>query len=109
MKKHRNDIILAGVLILAGTIIILLFSLPSKNGKTVKVTYNGETEEFSLSENTEKALVTEKGENVFVIENGKAFMKSASCPDKICVNHKPVSKSGETVICLPNEVVIEIE
>ena len=49
-----------------------------------------------------------EGYNLLVIEGGKAFVKSASCPDGICSSHRAVSKDGESIICLPNKVVIEI-
>ena len=35
-------------------------------------------------------------------------MRKADCPDQICKNHKPIRKSGETIVCLPHKAVIEI-
>ena len=43
-----------------------------------------------------------------VIEDNKAFMKDANCPDKICEGHSKISYKGETIVCLPHKVVIEI-
>ena len=43
------------------------------------------------------------------IENGKADMISADCPDKLCVNQHAISSNGETIVCLPNKVVVEVE
>ena len=36
-------------------------------------------------------------------------MLEANCPDEICVHHKPISKNGETIVCLPNKVVVVIK
>ena len=36
-------------------------------------------------------------------------MKEADCPDQICRKHKAIDKSGETIVCLPHKVVIEVE
>ena len=47
--------------------------------------------------------------NTLVIENGKADMISADCPDKLCVNQHAISSNGETIVCLPNKVVVEVE
>ena len=33
----------------------------------------------------------------------------ADCPDKLCVHQKAVSRDGESIICLPNKVVVSIE
>ena len=35
-------------------------------------------------------------------------MMQSSCPDLICVRHKAVSETGETIVCLPHKLVIEI-
>ena len=36
-------------------------------------------------------------------------MTEADCPDKICVNTGKISKIGETIVCLPHRVVVEIQ
>ena len=35
-------------------------------------------------------------------------MEDADCPDKICVNHRSISRDGEGIICLPNQTVVTI-
>ena len=47
--------------------------------------------------------------NVLIISNGKASISEASCPDLICAHHRPIENVGETIVCLPNKVVITIE
>lgn len=71
---------------------------------------NGEeVQSFSLNDEVEYLIETEDDSfNLLVIQGGKAFMKEASCPDQICVNHRPVSNVGETIVCLPNEIVIKV-
>lgn len=49
------------------------------------------------------------GYNILVIKNGVAFMKDADCPDKNCVHQGKISKVGETIVCMPHKVVIEIK
>lgn len=46
--------------------------------------------------------------NLFSCENGEIQMIQSSCPDLICVHHRPVSRAGENIICLPHKLVIEI-
>ncbi len=48
------------------------------------------------------------GYNQLVIENGAAHMTSASCPDQVCVHTAPINQPGQTIVCLPNRVVVEI-
>lgn len=56
----------------------------------------------------EKEIPVGEG-NVVVTGRGSAYMKWADCPDQICVHHRPVSKNGENIVCLPNRVVVEIK
>ena len=65
--------------------------------------------EYALNENQTVEIVTEKGRNLLVIENGKAYVSEASCPDGICAAHRPISFKGQSIICLPNKVVIEVQ
>ena len=40
---------------------------------------------------------------------GKAKMTDADCPDQLCVHQKAASKNHESIICLPNKVVVEVD
>ena len=46
--------------------------------------------------------------NMIVINHGSVHMKDATCPDKLCIKQGTISKNGEQIICLPNQVVIAI-
>lgn len=46
--------------------------------------------------------------NILVCQNGQVQMLASNCPDKICVHHNAIAKTGENIICLPHRVVIEI-
>lgn len=50
----------------------------------------------------------EQDYNVIMYREGKISMIAANCPDKICVHHIAVSSAGESIICLPHKLVIEI-
>lgn len=108
-------------LIKKGDVGILLFALiltgvlwlhigQQEEGDLVYITSKGETTVYPLSKDNVISLTEEmEFSNTIVVENGTVFMENASCPDQICVHHKAVSKNGETIICLPNQVFIEIE
>ena len=74
------------------------------------VTVDGKLfETYSLNEDKTVEIRTgENGENsnLLVIENGRAFVKTATCPDGICASHKPIFRDGESIVCLPHRVVI---
>ena len=111
-KKIRNDIILVAAIAVIGATALLLFNLFKTEGSYAVVKIDGvETARYSLLEDTEVLITagdTGEFQNLLVIENGKAYVKEANCADKICVNTRAASYSGETIVCLPHKVVIEI-
>ena len=65
---------------------------------------------YPLSEDTTVEIrQKDNSYNILRIREGKADITEASCPDKICVSHRPVNRQGESLVCLPNRVVVEIE
>ena len=109
-KKFKNDIILVAIIVLVATVGLFLLNIFKIEGSFAVIKIDGkETERYPLSVNTEVVIETENdGKNTLVIEDGKAFIKDATCPDKICEGHNKISFKGETIVCLPHKVVIEI-
>lgn len=112
-KKLRNDLIFIGVLLTALVLIGLAFFLLRAEGDRVVVTVNGEEfGVYALSEETVVDIRTgENGEqlNRLVVRNGEAVVETATCPDGICAAHKPISRDGESIVCLPHKVVVTVE
>ena len=103
--KKGDIIIILSVLGLALVLSLFLF-FGKDNGALVTVTRNSEViKSVPLNEDTVIDIET----NVIIIENGKVWVKEADCKNQICVNHKPIKKSGEVIACLPNKVMVEIE
>ena len=109
-RKIKNDIILAVIVIVVAATGLLLLNIFKTEGSFAVIKIDGiETERYPLSINTEVVIETgDDGRNTLVIEDNKAFMKDANCPDKICEGHSKISYKGETIVCLPHKVVIEI-
>ncbi len=112
--KHavRNDIILIiSILLIAAIGLLYLFKFRSK-GDTIKITVDGKTYGmYSLSENITEDIYSGNGNehlNRLVIRDGKAYMEKATCPDGICVAHAPIFRDGESIVCLPQRVVITV-
>lgn len=109
-KKRKNDIILAAFVITIAATGLILLNIFKTEGSFAAVKIDGkETARYPLSVNTEVVIETENnGKNTLVIEDGKAFVIDVNCPDKICEGHSKISYKGETIVCLPHKVVIEI-
>ncbi len=109
-KRRRNDMLLIMAILSAILILALTYSLTRKEGAyAVVLKNNEEIGRYSLAEDREVPIKTgDKVTNILSIKDGKAQMESAVCPDKICVKHRPIDKSGQTIVCLPEKVVVKI-
>ena len=80
-----------------------------KTDMTGKNTDNTDADDLSGKENIQRIEIPGKvGKCILVIHDGNADMESADCPNQICVHHSAISHTGETIVCLPNKVVIEV-
>lgn len=110
-KLKKKDFVFLGILLLIALVFLLWFLLGyRKAGSSVEITVDGELYgTFSLDEDREVPIrVNGSVTNLLVIADGEANMKEADCPDQICVNHVPVSHTGEDIVCLPNRVVVRV-
>lgn len=105
-KQRRGDLLLLlGIFVLVA-VLALGYGLTRREGTYVAVLQQGtELARYSLAQDRQIPI----GEsNLLVIEDGKARMLRANCPDQICVEHRPVSKVGQTIVCLPNQIVVKV-
>jgi len=110
----RNDIIIAALLVIVAIICAIVMQVfVKKDGNVAVVSIDGQVyKELSLNVNTELEINEANGVdgyNILVIDNGYAYMKDADCVNKICVHQGKINKVGETIVCLPHKVVIEIK
>jgi len=107
----RNDLILAGAILVVAIAALIFLNLNKKEGSTVIVRVDGKVyKEFPLEvDATYEIEGANGGTNLLVIQDGHADIVDASCPDKVCVDQMQIDKNGETIVCLPNKIVIEIK
>lgn len=108
-RKWKNDILLiAALLILAVAVGGFLFLFRAE-GSYVTVTLDGEIYgEYPLSEDCRIQITSGGNINYLIIEGGRAYIAEATCPDGICVSHRPISREGESIVCLPNKVAVTV-
>ena len=105
MKKR--DFILIGAILAVILIVFAVMQLTKEEGAYVVVRVDGrEVAKYSLSENGEYEL--NGGTNILRIKDGTACLSKANCPDHLCVNQGKISKSGETITCLPNRLTVTV-
>lgn len=113
-KKRKGDMFLIVVILAlaaAAYFGIKFYQRMSTKEPVAVVTVDGdEYGRFPLDQDVkEKIELPDGAYNILVVKDGAADITDASCPDGICVNHRAISRQSETIVCLPNKVVVEIQ
>ena len=95
---------------MAALIFILINSFSSNGNKVIIEQDARQIAILDLNKNQEYKIYDKSGNicNIVLISDGLASMKYANCKDKICVNHNKISKNNESIICLPNKVIVTV-
>lgn len=115
MKQYikKADIILLIVLVVIGLAATGLIGVSKSDGDTVIIENHGKMfAKYSLYENTEIDVPCESvanGKLHVSISDGQVRVTESCCTNQVCVKHSAINKSGESIICLPNRIVVKIE
>ena len=127
---RKADIVLLIVLVAAGLAASAVLAISHEGGDTVIIESGGELyAAYPLAE--ERTVIVPSPEesvssmsvpddnrpasdqythyNVVKISGGKVSVTEASCKNQVCVHHGAISSSGESIICLPNRLVVRID
>lgn len=107
--KKKDLILICSVLVLAAAFWLVpravgLFG----NSKEQKLRITVSGEEYGTYSLEEDQVIKVGDTNVCEIKDKKVTMISADCPDRLCIHQRPIQLQGETIVCLPNKVVLEI-
>lgn len=125
MKKlikmmKTGDIIIIGLLVILSFLPLAYFSSQkeSKDANTEPVDYlvvSVDGEELHRMELKDDYIresyqyESEEGQiNLIERDGKKAYMAHANCPDSLCVKQGEISEVGETIVCLPHRVLLEV-
>ena len=104
------DLIIVFAVLVWSFLITYLFTA---DGAQYAVIYSDGKEygRYSLENNQSQEIevATKYGRNVVIIENKKVFVKESDCKDKVEIKAGSISKGGQSLVCLPNRLVVTIE
>ena len=107
LTKSDFGLVFSVIILIIG--IYFLLNLTQNTGKFVIIEANGEEgKKIDLSENKVFDIYGKDGKMKIEISGSKVRVLNASCPKQICVKFGWIDKSGESIICLPNLVIIKI-
>ena len=103
------DILLACFLVAAWLTMSYIFSFGRTAGDQLDISCDGQLfGSYPLSEDREITVERDGHINKITIKNGTVSMSFSDCQGQDCVHQGAISQTGESIICLPNKVVLEI-
>lgn len=108
---NKKDLLfIAAILLAAGLAFLFFRPQPSESLSRAEISVDGKTVmELDLSE--DQVLTVDGaggGYNRIQVRDGAVSVLEASCPDKVCVHSGTVRYPGETIVCLPNRMIITV-
>lgn len=108
-KRRRADLLLVLGLLAVGGVFGICLLLTGRSGDTVQVRVVGEIKgTYQMKEKQTIRIEGIGGTNLLVIADGSASVTEADCPDALCVGMGKISRTGQSIVCLPHQVVVEV-
>lgn len=110
LVKKRDVLLLLSVLALA-LFIFVFQKVTGDEGGRVEIYVDGVLQESFLLEEDRRIPIIgyQDGRNLLVIRHNQVQMEEADCPDRLCVKQGTVSRSGQSIICLPHRITVVIQ
>ena len=105
-------VIIASVLVISAAASFFIMNGHVRGAVIANIYQNGEclhSVDLSAVEESYTIQIGGKISNTVSIEKGRICILEATCPDHVCVHQGWISNGVVPIICLPNNVVIQIE
>lgn len=112
IKKHIPNLILPLMLLLIiGACFVIRYFVYSDKAAFAVITVNlEEYGRYEIDIDRDIDVYSDGGHiNRVSIKEGCVFVYESDCKGHDCINQGRISKSGESIICLPHKVVLTIE
>lgn len=116
LRPKPLDALVAAVVIALAVVTALLFSLPKAQGgqRTVVITQRGQEvcrQDINIP-GFDKERVVALDDGVYHltvrINDGGVYVSDSDCPGQDCVHTGVIRQAGQSIVCLPAQVVISI-
>ena len=116
LKFNRYDAMIAAVVALLAVAVALWFYLPkAQAGRlTAVITQHGqEMRRVELTPGLDKDLTVELDDGTYHltvrISGDGVYVSDSDCPTQDCVHTGTIRRAGQSIVCLPAQVVIHLE
>ena len=113
-KFNRRDALVALAVVLLAAATALLFYLPrTQSGQlTAVITQHGQVVRRVVVSGLDKEQVIELDDGTYHltvrVSAAGAYVSSSDCPTQDCVHTGTISRSGQSIVCLPARIIIQL-
>lgn len=106
----KADIFLFILLVALGLFLSAWSLFSGTSGQLAVVTVDGRLYgTYSLSEDRTIEIEQNHHINKITIKDGTVQMSYSTCKNQVCVKDGSISKTNQSLVCLPNKVMVEIK
>ena len=112
LKFNRYDAVVAAIVALLAVAVALWFYLPkTQSGElTVVISTGGEeTERVKLNSFTETTVTHNRYTLRITADGSGVRVADSDCPTQDCVHTGTITRAGQSIVCLPAQVVVHLE
>ena len=112
LKFNRYDAVVAAIVALLAVAVALWFYLPkTQRGElTVVISTGGEeTERVKLNSFTETTVTHNRYTLRITADGSGVRVADSDCPTQDCVHTGTITRAGQSIVCLPAQVVVHLE
>lgn len=108
-SKRKNDFILIFCLLMLVLCSYVFWQSKKTSGQRVQIIRNQQILfDLPLAEDTVKLIQSGDEYNRIIIKNKQVWVDSANCQQQICVHHAKIKYVGQSIVCLPHQLMIQI-
>ena len=112
MNKATRYLFASLIVTVIACVGVILTAPKEQEQPIARITSGGKlVEEVDLTQSGEKTFhisAANGGENFVLVRDGEICVSQASCPDQVCVNQGFIHDGTVPIVCLPNQLIIEI-
>jgi hypothetical protein len=107
--KKGDKVIIILVIMLALFAVFQRYIFSKTKSEDVVVKSDGVTvQQRSLEITGTFTIKSKEGQLTFIVQDKKVKVTESTCKDKLCIKQGWISRTGESIVCLPNRITITI-
>lgn len=110
ITRKRDMILAAAIICIAAAVFAFNYFSHRAPAAIAQVTVDGKlVDTLDLSKDAELTVKGARGGfNHLIVKDGEIWCSDASCPDKLCVHQGKKHLNGDTIVCLPEKMIVTV-